>query len=109
MSPLVAGPKVNEMLTQLPMKWTWRRGTMTGLGFSKGAVWSRASRRQASRQDSVEKDSSGNGDGERSFGFEVEVAAEGSSGAKLIIRWIKGHDSVMFESFCGMLKRKVEG
>ena len=25
------------------------------------------------------------------------------------IRWIQGTDSVIFESFCGMAKRKIEG
>jgi len=25
-----------------------------------------------------------------------------------MVRWLKGLDTVIFESFCGMLKRKVE-
>ena len=27
----------------------------------------------------------------------------------VLIRWIQGTDSVIFESFCGMVKRKMEG
>jgi len=29
-------------------------------------------------------------------------------GVKVNIRWLKGFDAVLFESFCGMLKRKLE-
>jgi 23S rRNA (adenine1618-N6)-methyltransferase len=47
---------------------------------------------------------------EMGFGFKVRVEANpgGKAVSKLTIRWIKGHDSVIFESFCGMLKSKVE-
>jgi len=27
---------------------------------------------------------------------------------KVSVRWLKGFDSVLFESLCGMLKRKLE-
>jgi 23S rRNA (adenine1618-N6)-methyltransferase len=49
-------------------------------------------------------------DEEMGFGFKVRVEANlgGQAGSKVTVRWIKGHDSVIFESFCGMLKRKVE-
>lgn len=44
------------------------------------------------------------------FGFKVVVEPNegGVGGSKTTIRWLKGHDSVLFESFCGMLKKKVE-
>lgn len=41
------------------------------------------------------------------LGFKIQVNAE-NSGSKVVIWWLKGHDSVLFESFCGMLKRKLE-
>lgn len=84
---------------------------MTGLGFSDKAVWSRASRRQASHQVTDEDDKDADEDEEMAFGFkiQVETSPERTAGAKITIRWVKGHDSVIFESFCGMLKRKLEG
>lgn len=43
------------------------------------------------------------------LGFKIYVAdLPEMKGAEIIIRWLKGHDSVLFESFCGMLRRKVE-
>jgi 23S rRNA (adenine1618-N6)-methyltransferase len=42
------------------------------------------------------------------LGFKITVEKSGEAGAKVTIRWLKGHDSVLFESFCGMVKRKFE-
>lgn len=42
------------------------------------------------------------------FKVHVEANAGGVRGSRIVIRWLKGHDSVLFESFCGMLKRRVE-
>lgn len=42
------------------------------------------------------------------FKVHVEQLPGGQPGSKTTIRWLKGHDSVLYESFCGMLKRKVE-
>lgn len=86
----------------------WKSTVSTGLGFSEGAVWSRAARRKAARGDNPDSNS-----GEFSFGFKicVEPGLEGTELGKtrISIRWMKGHDSVVFESFCGMLAKKIEG
>lgn len=88
----------------------WKAKVFTGIGFSNNGVWSRAARRHASK---VPRDLEGVDDSEddMAFGFKVQVEANpgGIAGSKVIVRWLKGHDSVLFESFCGMLKRKVEG
>jgi len=49
-------------------------------------------------------------DPEKAFGFKIHVEGNPGleSGARVRIRWLKGHDSVLFESFCGMMKRKIE-
>ncbi len=49
-------------------------------------------------------------DPEIALGFKIHVEPNpgGESGAKVTIRWLRGHDSVLFESFCGMVKRKLE-
>lgn len=45
--------------------------------------------------------------------FKVQLRLDGiiaeERGVRVIVRWLKGSDSVLFESFCGMLKRKLEG
>ena len=45
------------------------------------------------------------------LGFKVHVRQDGieEKGVKVVVRWLKGTDSVLYESFCGMLKRKLEG
>lgn len=85
----------------------WKASLNTGLGFSEMAVWSRASRRQAPHsQNNAAKDSEVD---DLAFGFKILVnAVESGTGSTLCIRWVKGNDSVIFESFCGMLKRKLE-
>jgi len=86
----------------------WRGNISTGLGFSEKAVWSRASRRHGAKNqaDTMEEDE----DSDTAFGFKIHVEEnpEVQAGSRVTIRWIKGHDSVLFESFCGMLKRKLE-
>lgn len=85
----------------------WKEKIVTGLGFCDKAVWSRAARRQA-----VKHGSAGANDEEEdmAFGFKIYISdnAGGVGGSRATIRWLKGHDSVLFESFCGMLKRSVE-
>ena len=49
-------------------------------------------------------------DPEMASGFKIHVVAArgGELGSRITIRWLKGHDAVLFESFCGMVKRKLE-
>jgi len=104
------GERINQTLSQLPLKWMWKAKVFTGIGFSNKAIWSRAARRHVSK---VPRDLEGADDDEEdmAYGFKVQVEANpgGIAGSQVIVRWLKGHDSVIFESFCGMLKRKVEG
>jgi 23S rRNA (adenine1618-N6)-methyltransferase len=86
----------------------WKANISTGVGFSEKAVWSRASRRKVAKKqgDAVEE----NEDAEMAFGFKIHLEENpgGAFGARVTIRWLKGHDTVLFESFCGMMKRKIE-
>jgi 23S rRNA (adenine1618-N6)-methyltransferase len=49
-------------------------------------------------------------DPEMALGFKIHVEPNPGyeSGTRATVRWLKGHDTVLFESFCGMLKRKIE-
>ncbi|TVY88996.1 U6 small nuclear RNA (adenine-(43)-N(6))-methyltransferase [Lachnellula willkommii] len=104
------GELINNTLAELPLKWMWKSDISTGLGFSEKAVWSRAAR----RQQIMKKDENGmeeDDEDEMALGFKIYIQGMVDRQAvnMVTIRWIKGHDSVLFESFCGMLKRKLEG
>jgi 23S rRNA (adenine1618-N6)-methyltransferase len=88
----------------------WRHNISTGLGFSKKAVWSRAARRQQTKSQSYVDAMEEDDEEDMALGFKIRVegASGGQTGIMVVIKWIKGHDSVLFESFCGMAKRKLE-
>jgi 23S rRNA (adenine1618-N6)-methyltransferase len=94
---------LNDTLSQLPMQWIWKAQILTGVGFTEKDVWSRSARRLAASTRRMDTDD----DPEMTLGFKIHLRNEDGN-TKLIIRWLKGQDSVLFESFCGMVKRKLE-
>jgi 23S rRNA (adenine1618-N6)-methyltransferase len=95
------GSHVDEALSQLPLKWMWKPTISTGVGFTDRVVWSRAARRHTSKNQSIDEE-------DIALGFKIHVGAAEADGVEVVIRWLKGYESVIFESFCGMLKRKLE-
>lgn len=82
----------------------WKPSISTGVGFSEKAVWSRTARRHATKEQEIDHDE----EVEMALGFKIHVEKKsGEAGVRVTIRWLKGHDTVLFESFCGMLKRKI--
>ena len=84
---------------------------MTGVGFAKHNVWSRAARRRRKSQDLPSKETVEDDDDwdEAALGFRIQAKqSKAAEHAEVIIRWLKGNDTVLFESFCGMLKRQLE-
>ncbi|PWY90662.1 DUF890 domain protein [Aspergillus heteromorphus CBS 117.55] len=96
--------KINAELSSLHIQWHWRQDLTTGVGFAMQNVWSRQARRKMlnpdTRPDKAEIDAA-----KAELGFRVQNAMK----VVVVVRWLKGTDTVLFESFCGMLKRKVEG
>ncbi|KAJ5721398.1 uncharacterized protein N7483_009332 [Penicillium malachiteum] len=105
---------MNADLGSLPWYWNWDQSLSAGVGFASGNVWSRQARRKlkiAGEQGSMA--SLTNIPPEVELGVRVQLKlthVQGSSGntVEVLISWIRGTDSVLFESFCGMLKRKLE-
>ena len=111
--------RVNQILQALALRWQYKPALATGVGFAKGNVWSRAARRKQEQQqqgsqsylqdkedhsmDDVDDD-----DGDSAFVFKVELREGSENGAEVKVRWLQGRDSVLFESFCGMLKRQLD-
>lgn len=85
---------------------------LVGVGFAKENAWSRAARRKRRTKGSPEEEDSEDSEGpedERAFGFKIQAKqSKEAKEVEVVIRWIKGNDSVLFESFCGMLKRQIE-
>ncbi|KAE8166707.1 DUF890 domain protein [Aspergillus tamarii] len=105
-----ASQKLDKELASLPLQWLWRNNLAVGVGFALENVWSRQARRKskgsAGAMQSIDVD-----DSRAALGFKVHLRKEGieEKGVRVLVRWLKGTDSVLFESFCGMVKRKLEG
>ncbi|KAL9114503.1 MAG: hypothetical protein Q9227_001584 [Pyrenula ochraceoflavens] len=109
------GVIIDNGLKGLDLRWEWRARISTGVGFAKGNVWSRQARRKRAltkttgaavderEEEEIEEDS---------FGFKITLrqrATDAPGKITVLVRWLKGNDPVLFESFCGMVKRKADG
>lgn len=103
--------KLDTELNALPIQWHWRKNLSTGIGFATENVWSRQARRKMQNPEAAEKHKMEIDEGQAALGFKVQLKLDGieETRTKVVVRWLKGKDSVLFESFCGMLKRKLEG
>lgn len=101
--------RLNATLEELDLQWQYRPSLATGVGFARTNVWSRAARRQQQKGGSAGADKTGEEeDGEPALGFKIQLRlGKEKQEIQISIRWLRGHDSVLFESFCGMLKRQV--
>lgn len=130
------GDRIDEIMCSLEdeddedgMRWRWKEDVMQGVGMSRrGDCWSRKARRKKagkSRGDEEMRDEDGGkeeeeeeprlvikislrkkeGTGTTEKAKESERA--GAETAIVHVRWLQGRDTVLFESFCGWLKRKL--
>jgi len=107
--------RLNETLHALDLRWQYRSAVATGVGFAKGNVWSRAARRKQQHQSPESTQSTAedhrmeqdDDDAEPALVCKVHLQQWNEGGVKVKLRWLQGKDSVLFESFCGMLKRQL--
>lgn len=108
-----AALKIREALRGLELTVRWKEDGQGGLVFAKGNVWSRSARRKRQRQaaDAAVEDRTraelSNHEDDSALNAALIVRLEVRP-TETVIRWLKGNDSVLFESFCGMLKRMIE-
>ena len=100
------GEKLDEVLKVLRWAWAWDDEKRVGVGLSEGDVWSRTARRKLARRASTEEP--GEQETGMRFGVRITVKAADEK-TEVMVRWLQGDDSILFESFCGMVKRTVEG
>lgn len=105
---MVVSRGIDKVMTALDVQWTWQEDCMTGVSLAWKNVWSRSARRQRKRRECVQKDEVTKMDDEHKSSH-VALAVRVSVKAHLVeICWLQGSDSVLWESFCGMLKRAVD-
>jgi 23S rRNA (adenine1618-N6)-methyltransferase len=92
---------INNVLNNLDLQWLWKPSLSTGVGRTNQDVWSRSARRKAARKEIMSEDIT-------ALVFKVQLVREHES-VDVHIRWLQGRTSVLFESFCGMMKRKIAG
>ena len=112
-----AGKRVDETVRGLNVKWEWRALHSAGVMGCRENVWSRSARRKmrfggGDEGEGKKDEGMGNGEGEETSEEEDEVALAVKvtcEDKKVEVRWLRGMDHVLFESFCGMLKRALLG
>ncbi|CRL26544.1 S-adenosyl-L-methionine dependent methyltransferase, predicted [Penicillium camemberti] len=104
---------INAELSSLPWFWAWDQTRSSGTGYAAENVWSRFARRKMKLA------------GEEGAAKLKVIPAQVALGVRLqirlvrgqkpdekevrvLVRWAQGTDTVLFESFCGMVKRKLE-
>lgn len=101
------GERVAAEVSSLDARWQWRGVLGQGLGMAERDVWSRKARRR--REDDTQGADEMDEGGEVALVFKISLKQlEGGKRVEVNVRWMQGKDSVLFESFCGWLKRKVE-
>ena len=98
---------VDTLMTELDIPWRYKPQMGVGLGFAAKNVWARGARRKAMRGEEEEVDSITLNDAKLVFKIHLK-AASNLIGTETKACWLKGEDVVLWESFCAMLKDKLE-
>ena len=106
------GGRVDREVEALRLRWQWKGPVAQGLGMADGDVWSRKARRRTKNEkaEEIDEDEDEDEDGEPALVFKISLSmsqSQGAGGVLVDVRWLQGKDAVLFESFCGWLKRKV--
>ena len=111
------GEKVNAVMKELDLRWQWRAPIHAGVAFARENVWSRSARRKRKFQQQQKGEKEARKEGEEEEGSEssssedeepVALAVKIVCGpGRVDIRWLRGTDFTLWESFCGMMKRAL--
>ncbi|KAK3640626.1 hypothetical protein LTR56_003689 [Elasticomyces elasticus] len=121
------GSKVDVMIRELDVRWMWKGDEGVGVMEAKEDVWSRAARRRkmfrenagATKEPGVAKETGVAKESEVMKKTEVVMDGDSEEDEEIVglavkitcgdgeidVRWLRGHDYVLFESFCGLMKR----
>lgn len=113
----VSATVLNKELTSLPWYWRWDEKDYTGTGLAAENVWSRQARRKMKLAAGDGADKLMEIPDKVALGVRVYLRLvlgdkhndkPEEKKVQTLIRWTQGTDTVLFESFCGMVKRKLE-
>jgi 23S rRNA (adenine1618-N6)-methyltransferase len=112
----VGATQILELLRPLDLHSLRAQSLNTVNGTAHTNVWSRSARRRATLEsnaedtiDEVNDDSDSDDESpEPALSFRINVSIDDNvDGSMVTVRWLQGNDHVLFESFCGWLKRKL--
>lgn len=96
---------IDGIMKELDLAWMWKPERSAGMALTKSNVWSRAARRKKMRDaesSAMDVDSTSDEDSEVALCVKIMVRPK-----NVTIRWLRGQDHTIFESFCTMVKRKL--
>ncbi|KAL4784055.1 hypothetical protein BJX76DRAFT_328172 [Aspergillus varians] len=108
-SPDDVGNSADTELSSFHVHWVWRQNLAMGVGFASENVWSRQYRRKMKVSGAEAKPEVDVARAALGFKVQLKMNPTEERTVRVIVRWLKGTDSVLFESFCGMIKRRMEG
>lgn len=95
---------LNEAISAIDVRWRWDEERLAGLALISGDVWSRQARRMREKKPKLYAEMlQSTSQKSPQLVLKITVAFD-----RVTARWMKGDDQVLFESFCGMLKRKLD-
>jgi 23S rRNA (adenine1618-N6)-methyltransferase len=105
---------IHQQLELLDLQFRWKSALSMGVGMASGNVWSRKARRRKAKNEKEDEEMAESEDAEEipALVFKISLSKslepEAVDAVKVHIRWLQGRDAVLFESFCGWVKRKTE-
>ena len=110
----IVARRVHQQVESLDLLFRWKSALSMGVGMASGDVWSRKARRRKAKSTNEDEEMAESEDTEEvpALVFKISLSKslelEAVDAVKVHIRWLQGRDAVLFESFCGWLKRKIE-
>lgn len=102
------GNRLDDAMRDFDLKWRWRANLRVGIMQAERNVWSRVARRKKKYKPTTTGTTENGDESDSDHDDRIALAArlEVSDG-NVEVRWLRGQDHVVFESFCGMLKRTL--
>ncbi|KAK5112230.1 hypothetical protein LTR62_004391 [Meristemomyces frigidus] len=102
-----AGNKIDDLLNKLDVKWQWKKQSSMGVMEASQNVWSRSARRKKQFKQSSGAEPDGEEEGEEcTVALAVKITCKHEAAE---LRWLRGQDYILFQSFSGLLKRELTG
>ncbi|CAI6330466.1 unnamed protein product [Periconia digitata] len=103
---------LNTLLAPLDLlSWSWNHDSLSGVGEASGNVWNRAYRHKKKKETEAKQVSDAGDVGmvgnepNVALAFRVSVLP---ATQEVVVEWLRGRDQVLWESFCGMVVRRVK-